>query len=62
MAARFTVEVLAFAILRAMELLTILNHCHHHRGFVYHQGVCDQEVPEIGFPFFWALILKYMIL
>jgi len=37
MAARFTVEVFAFAIIRAMALLTILNHCHHHRGFVYHQ-------------------------
>ena len=22
-------------IVRAMELLTILNHCHRHRGFVY---------------------------
>ena len=35
MAARFTVEVFAFAIIRAMELLTILNHCYRHRGFVY---------------------------
>src|SRR3981189_3240808 len=34
-AARFTVEVFAFAIIRAMELITILNHCHRHRGFVY---------------------------
>jgi hypothetical protein len=32
--ARFTLEVFAFVI-RAMELTTILNHCHHHRGFVY---------------------------
>jgi len=35
MAARFTVEVSAFAIIRAMELLTILNHCYRQRGFVY---------------------------
>jgi transposase len=28
-------EFFAFAIVRAMELTTILNHCHHHRGFVY---------------------------
>src|ERR1017187_3311714 len=35
MAARFTVEVFAFTIIRAMELLTILNHCYHQRGFVY---------------------------
>ena len=35
MAARFTVEVFAFPIIRALELLTILNHCYHQRGFVY---------------------------
>src|SRR5713101_8358223 len=35
MAAPFTLEVFAFKIIRAMELLTILNHCHRHRGFVY---------------------------
>src|SRR6266404_802424 len=34
-AARFTLEVFAMKIVRAMELLTILNHCHRHRGFVY---------------------------
>ena len=34
MAARFTLVVFAFDI-RAMELITILNHCHRHRGFVY---------------------------
>src|SRR5271169_4969903 len=30
----FTLEV-AFNLTRLMELLTILNHCHRHRGFVY---------------------------
>src|SRR5439155_17663370 len=35
MAARFTLEVFVFDIVRAMELITILNHCHRHRGFVY---------------------------
>jgi len=33
--ARFTLEVFALEIFRAMELITILNHCHHFRGFVY---------------------------
>jgi transposase len=33
--ARFTLEVFVFDIIRAMELITILNHCHHHQGFVY---------------------------
>jgi transposase len=33
--ARFTLEVFALEIVRAMELITILNHCHRHRGFVY---------------------------
>ena len=32
---RFTLEVFAFEIVRAMELITILNHCHRHREFVY---------------------------
>ena len=32
---RFTLEFFAFRIARAMELTTILNQCHHHRGFVY---------------------------
>lgn len=35
---RFTLELFAFATVRAMELTTILNHCHHHRGFVYQQA------------------------
>jgi transposase len=35
---RFILEVFAFAIIRAMELTTILNHCHPHRGFVYDQA------------------------
>jgi transposase len=33
--ARFTLEVFALEIVRAMELITILNHCYRHRGFVY---------------------------
>ena len=33
--AGFTLEVFALEIVRAMELTTILNHCHRHRGFVY---------------------------
>lgn len=32
---RFTLEVFPFEIIRAMELITILNHCHRHRGFIY---------------------------
>jgi transposase len=30
-----TLGVFVFEIIRAMELTTILNHCHRHRGFVY---------------------------
>src|ERR1022692_4458714 len=36
--ARVTLEVFAFEIIRAMELTTILNLCHHHRGFVYYHA------------------------
>jgi transposase len=32
---RVTVEVFAVEPVRAMELITILNHCYHFRGFVY---------------------------
>ena len=38
MAARFTLEVFALKIVRAMELITILNHCYRRRGFVYQQA------------------------
>jgi len=34
-ALRFILEVFAFAIILAMDLITILNHCSHHPGFVY---------------------------
>src|SRR5713226_9646403 len=32
---RVTVEVFAAELVRAMELITILHHCCHFRGFVY---------------------------
>ena len=35
MVTRFTGEASACIISRAIELITILNRCHHHRGFVY---------------------------
>jgi transposase len=41
--ARFTLEVFVLEIVRAMELITILNHCHHHRGFVYQQDRFDPD-------------------
>ncbi len=39
-----------FAAVFAMELITILNHCHRLRGFVYHQDhfTPDQKAIEIG--------------
>jgi transposase len=50
------VEVFLFTVIRAMELLTILNHCCRHRGFVYRsarfstdQRSIDVEVrPRVG--------------
>jgi hypothetical protein len=36
--ARFTLAVFAFEITSPMELITILNRCHHHQGFVYQQA------------------------
>jgi transposase len=49
-ARRITLELFRFAIIRAMELTTILNHCHHHRGFVY-QHACfgpDKKTIEVA--------------
>jgi transposase len=48
--ARFTLEVfLCPCILRAMELITILNHCHHHPAFVYQHArfSADQKAVEV---------------
>ena len=33
----FTLEIFAIEINNTMELITILNHCHRFRGFVYQQ-------------------------
>src|SRR5215471_12985196 len=46
--ARFTLEVfLCQSIIRAMELITILNHCHHHRGFVYQQARWSEDKTSV---------------
>ena len=44
------VVVLATARFRAMELITILNRCHHFRGFVYHHSrfTADRNSIEIS--------------
>jgi transposase len=44
---RFIVE--GFVAARAMELITILNHCHHFRGFVYEQAcfTADRKTIEV---------------
>jgi transposase len=42
-AVRFILEASPFAVLRAMQLLTILNHCHHHPGFVYQRARLDRQ-------------------
>jgi hypothetical protein len=49
LAARFTLEVFVLEIVRAMELIPILNHCHHHRGFVYKQDRFgpDKKIIEV---------------
>lgn len=49
--ARFKLEVFLLKfMLRAMELLTILNHCHHHRGFVYQSArfSADKKAVEVN--------------
>jgi hypothetical protein len=42
-------EVFALKIVLAMELLTILNQCHHHRGFVYQHArfAADKKSIEV---------------
>src|SRR5208337_588491 len=48
-AVRFTWAVFALKIVRTMELLTILNHCHRHRGFVYQHArfAVDKQSIEV---------------
>jgi len=49
-ARRITVELFFFVLIRAMELTTILNHCHHHRGFVYQHArfAPDRKTIEVA--------------
>jgi transposase len=44
---QFIVEVFAVAPVRAMELITILNHCYHFRGFVYQHARFGPEQKTI---------------
>jgi hypothetical protein len=44
-APRFIVEV--FASFLAMELIKILNRCHHFRGFVYHRATFSSDHKSI---------------
>jgi transposase len=45
----FTLKVFTLKIGRAMQLTTILNHCHHHPGFVYQQARFgpDKKIIEV---------------
>jgi transposase len=44
---RSILEVFRFLIVRAMELTTILNHCHRHRGFVYEHARFSRDKKTI---------------
>src|SRR5450755_1601657 len=44
---RIIVEVFTDVCFRAMELITILNRCHHFRGFVYHQARFTSDYKSI---------------
>ncbi len=45
--ARFILGVFVFSIARAMELTTILNHCHRHQGFVYEHARFTADTKSI---------------